>query len=35
MIEAHNADPNESYTMGENQFADLTHEEFVEIYLTI
>jgi len=32
-IEAHNAKHGETYTMGENQFMDLTHAEFVKFYL--
>jgi C1A family cysteine protease len=32
-IEAHNADPTETYTQGINQFTDLTQEEFVAAYL--
>lgn len=34
-IEAHNADPTQTYTMGENQFTDLTQEEFIATYLTL
>ncbi len=33
IIEAHNANPENTYTMGINQFSDLTPEEFREIYL--
>ena len=32
-IQAHNAKPGVTYTMGENQFMDLTHSEFVKFYL--
>ena len=32
-IEAHNADPTQTYTMGVNQFTVLTQEEFEHIYL--
>ena len=33
-IEAHNADPSQTYKMGVNQFTILTQEEFVSTYLT-
>jgi len=33
-IQEHNA-KGESYTMGVNQFMDLTHDEFDKIYLTL
>ena len=33
-IEAHNADPTQTYTMGVNQFTALTQEEFEHIYLS-
>ncbi|CAD8209026.1 unnamed protein product [Paramecium octaurelia] len=33
LFEAHNADKTQTYTIGENQFTDLTVEEFKEIYL--
>ncbi|CAD8182557.1 unnamed protein product [Paramecium octaurelia] len=32
IIQKHNSDNNYSYTLGENQFMDLTNEEFLEIY---
>lgn len=32
-VNAHNADKTQTYTMGINQFSDLTQEEFVSIYL--
>jgi len=34
LINAHNAKPDETYTVGINQFADLTFEEFSAFYLT-
>lgn len=34
LIDAHNADPTQTYEQGENQFTDLTKEEFVATYLT-
>ncbi|CAD8068855.1 unnamed protein product [Paramecium sonneborni] len=33
-IQAHNADPTQTYEQGVNQFTDLTQEEFISIYLT-
>ena len=33
-IAAHNADKTQTYTVGVNQFTDLTQEEFASIYLT-
>ncbi|CAD8164351.1 unnamed protein product [Paramecium pentaurelia] len=33
-ILAHNADPTQTYTVGVNQFTDLTQDEFASIYLT-
>ncbi|CAD8176832.1 unnamed protein product [Paramecium pentaurelia] len=33
LFEAHNSDKTQTYTMGENQFTDLTQEEFESIYL--
>ena len=33
-IEAHNADPTQTYTLGVNQFSDLTWEELKAFYLT-
>ncbi|CAK67028.1 unnamed protein product (macronuclear) [Paramecium tetraurelia] len=33
LFEAHNADKTQTFTMGENQFTDLTQEEFKAIYL--
>ena len=32
-IKAHNTDSSQTYTLGVNQFTDLTQEEFVQIYL--
>ncbi|CAD8127866.1 unnamed protein product [Paramecium sonneborni] len=32
IIHKHNQEQEHSYTLGENQFMDLTHEEFLEIY---
>jgi len=34
-IEAHNANPKNTYTTGVNQFTDLTDAEFQAIYLTL
>lgn len=33
-IKSHNADKTQTYRLGVTQFADLTQEEFVAIYLT-
>ena len=32
-MEKHNADPNQKWQMGVNQFSDLTHDEFKATYL--
>ena len=34
-IEEHNANPKNTYTLGVNQFTDLTQAEFEAIYLTL